>query len=357
MTTPENKIESQAKNVAEPKTSDQFRGNIAYTPSEILRIDDLDPTGRDHTHPTPLDPRSLQFLRGGYDYFGNSARRLTHRVEVMAERVGLPEYELERAISEIDAQANWRYERNQESYERLMDAVDIEKRFLDDEMKLIIHLARTGDASLPQLVRLIKEYPQMISAEVFKFTKPFDIEAMELAMQNLKNQIADLTRNFQDAEVTLHFDDEKLTPLKDPYIDDTGVCVEKYLLADIRSKDSHSQIIAKTTELIVSPGLKLKRAMPQPKEITFEDKRYDACLLPLSLTAYLRTIDYERREGYIEPDMGARALKAAEMLASLEEHRPDVFVPPDISDDMLEAYLEAMHSAATRNGAIELAGE
>lgn len=349
MTTTENQADSPSRRGAIEKTSDLFRGGVEYIPSEIMRIDDLDPTGREHTHPTPLDPESMWMLRDGRnDYFGNSMRRLVHRVEVVAKRVGLPEDELERVMTEIGTQANWRCARNQESYERLMNAVDAGKPLLDDEMKRIIRLARTGDADLPQLVRLIKEYPQMISAEVFKFTKPFDSEAMELAMQNLKDQVADLTRNFRDAEVTLHFDDNHMTRLKDPYIDDTGVCVEKYLLADIKSRDSHSQIIAKTTELIVSPGLKLKQPLPEPQEIVFDGRRYDACLLPLSLTAYLRTFDYEKREGYIHPNIGARAVKAAEILAALQKDVPDVFVPPGLPEDMLEVYAEAVRTAAMR---------
>jgi len=307
--------------------SDQIKELTSDVPARVplrLPYDHLHPRNDDACNPTPLDPSHAAYFVDGDDtvsYVSASGVMLDSRLEEAVDAVGMPREDVssayERAHAEIVEGHNGRIRRNDESYQRLLEAIERKKKPIDDAMFDIIQAARAGAADWPQLVRLIKEYPEMISVEAFKFTKPFSDGDRDEARALINEKVRHLQATFRDAVVTVY---DSWEELKKPFIDEDGVRVRKYRIAEIRSETSHTELIVKETDLIVPPDMPLSEsASRSPVDIvSIEGTNYDARLLPFGITAYLLTGEYKKRAGYHEPDLASRAMGAAALKSSLD---------------------------------------
>ena len=262
--------------------------------------------------PVPLDPDNM-FVRDHLDPYGDSTNLRTfrqHALESTATQFSIAELassEFPPAFigllhQEMEHQINNRSDHNTGALARLKQAC-AERPPTDDLMHSIIARARTGTATLPEMVRLLKEYPEMISIGTSDCRDALDQSTLIRAEEDALHMAPYLSRNFNDAEVTLRGEssckDSELAP---------GVQVNKRVLADIRSRDSHLQLILKTP--VLRHGL---------REFRF------------GVSTYLRVADRKQRPGYqheeidftfienLPPEQARRVLGALAGGASIHE--------------------------------------
>lgn len=239
--------------------------------------------------PTPLDPDGV-FIdpNTGWDYSVGyqpqpSSEHYTFRDFIHESRTRaisfagkglLPDSLVEFLDVETGRQTENRISHNVAALERLKAAV-IARPPKDDAMLDIIQQARAGMASLPEMVRLLKEYPEMISIETSNYRGVLNSESHGRALHEALLMVPYLRDNFHDARVTpslqVSYSDSSLV---------SAVRVKKQVLADIESIDSHTQLVLKVP--IITAGSR-----------AFE----------LGVTTYLRVFDRKNRAGYaVEPD-------------------------------------------------------
>ncbi len=352
---------------------EMLRAPIVIDDPTRLSYSELDPHNVEATRPTSVTPYSLYIL--GDDGTGNHITysgvstlvveaRMDDAVEVANLDPDDPSQAYARGLQEALNSLAGRMRRNQESFERLMKAVEQGNVPLDDEMFRIIYAARGGSLEpheknvppdLAQFVRLLKEYPEMISVETFKFAKPFDPQAREEAREVIKQQVWDLQREFKDAEVTVY---DPWLELKEPYIDENGTRVSKFVAASIRSRDSSSELIVKETDLIVPP-LACGDGENSPvrvEKMTIQGAVYEQVgTLPDTILSYLRVTGYEQQPGYEPPEQAKRRLAELAVRSTLtgEESVPmspeereqlklcghDLAILSELPPEMVESYL------------------
>jgi hypothetical protein len=291
--------------------------------------------------PTPLDPYAVQ--RDGVNYVIASQHILEDRLTQKAASIGLaPEY-MDTALQELMAALGVRIERNSKSYERLVATTDAAT--IDDTMRAIIEKARAAAADTQELLRLIKEHPDMISIEFFKRTTPFDMDEYREAYTELQHLVMTLKDRFIDADVSFDFKEKIVTT--EPFMTEHGAFVWKERIGEARSVDSHTEIIVKHSMLALPPALQLRGV--KHNVIRSENGGQSLNLLPLGISAYFRTADYKTRPGYTSPEDEHRSDVNLDLIAALGE-RASIHeeVWHNIPPDMREIYAHHANRTAER---------
>lgn len=265
--------------------------DCAFT--DTVPYDQLDPVR--NSNPTPLDPHHiiLPYPGGFVEY----AQRKLHTRAAEACRkyniVNSSDAAL-RIHEEVAGEGlTTRINRNDEAMTRLLESVCQRGVALDKYMQEIILKARAGNANPSELLRLVKEYPD-VTVEFFKFVKPLDESAMSNAWSYLRAQVIRVRREFRDAEISVYPDGRE--PITSWYIDPHGVLVTKYRMGVARSAWSDTEIIAKKTQLIMPPDEQIGGEPGEIKTITTDDgTRIDMNLYTLGLSAYYRSVDHKQR--------------------------------------------------------------
>jgi|GEM_PF-3206061 len=286
-----------------------FSEPVEYGRLGLVDYDDLRP--HRNSNPTPLDPYHI-YAVGDADYAAYARDRLHARVSQACEAYGITDQQLQLAIHQEvagDALDN-RIQRNHESMTRLHDSVIEAGLPLDEAMVDIIRRARVGEANPSELLRLIKEHPEMISVEVAKFVKPLDQRQIANAWNYICAWMMHMQSEFRDAEIYLSAAGEER--LVSQYLTPEGVLVSKFKLGEARSASSCTEIIAKYTQLVVPYDQVIGGEPGQTLTLTdAEDEEQHVGLYPLGLSAYYRTADYKSRTGYRRPGPARRKINEA----------------------------------------------
>jgi len=263
----------------DPSTTDflraQLESNIAFSP-------------RDEYSPTPLDPYNT-IVGGAVPYEPRLAARFVGRAVEFQNAFGLPDDVYGRGSNELIDAHGVRCKRNNDSLARLKDAINWDNA--DPELLSIIQKARQAAADPQELLRLIKEYPDMISVEFFKSHPLFDIRKHEEVRRQLMGRLILLQQSFQDAEIILNSTEDNTDAAKHETTD-TGVIILKQVFGKALSKDSETDIVVKQS-MILTPDT---TPLPvQSLKTRLGSNGYN--VLPLGVSAYFRTTDYKQRLG------------------------------------------------------------
>ena len=239
--------------------------------------------------PTPLDPDGVFMARNGwdeqigrhtdtpYDYpfrifaLDSAMRQIAFEKQTGLITDGVAEFLQAEAVVQIDNRAD----HNVVSLALLAQALEMRPP-KDNTMLDIIFRARAGMATLPEQVRLIKEYPEVLSIETSNTRNiPTRAESYDHVRDALQ-MAAYLKKNFSDALVTVG----SITPPTVSYSDYIkGIMVKKTVIASILSQDSHTELVMK------EPAYELN------------GKKW-----PMGVTTYLRVYDRHERPGYHKED-------------------------------------------------------
>lgn len=243
---------------------------------------------RDDYSPTPLDPYNCQ-LNKAVDYPSQAQTKLQQGALEALHEFSLPEDVYMRGLSELLEAQYIRCSRNTESFQRLIHGIDWQTA--DPTLVDIIQRARQGAADPQELLRLIKEYPVMISVEFFKSHPMFNVSASEVVRKQLMGKLAWLQRSFDDAEIVwtgLEDDDYaskyELTP--------NGAIVFKQVLGKALSHDSAADIVLKQSHIATPNNTPLP---VQSRRVKIGGEALN--VLPLGVSAYFRVADYKERVG------------------------------------------------------------
>lgn len=250
---------------------------------EPIHISGYDYSNGRTAPPTPLDPENV-FISGWDTHIGRLARApydqnyldfaITHSVvdvDFLVQSGILNEEAGVKIKSELVAQIVNRARHSHEAFNRLVGA--LAQRPADNEMLEIVGRLRAGQATLPEMVRTLKEYPEMLSVETSNYRSMLSELDAEKAIDEAWTMAYDLRDNFKDAEIAVH---ERNKPGTMTFSKDVQGVVAKTVMADIMSLDSHSQLVLKV------PYMNLGGPM----------------LKKMGVTTYLRTRDYTERPGY-----------------------------------------------------------
>lgn len=262
-----------------------YREGLAKMLEEPIHLTSAD-IDIESTRPTPLDPdhvyvRNLDRPIGEWytptpeepyvDFVGRAA---VAQVLFYADLIGIGEGAMRKLLElETKTQINVRAEHNMHALKRLIPA--LLERPADDVMIEIIQKARSGGADLPEMVRLIKEYPEMGSIETSSFHATAGGDEGYDPVRAAYAFAGTLISTFRDAEVRLGSNgippkvkDSTLLP---------GVKTRTEVIATIASHDSYTEMVMKYSFIELKGIQKL-----------------------LGLTTYLRTRDHDRSEDIME---------------------------------------------------------
>lgn len=278
-------------------------------------------------HPTPLDSERVQLAASEHDqpghnrplgYYEAAMIELGARAHEACERAGLPEgWELN-VIDEIVAQNTIRVSHNSDAYARLRQA--LEQRPASVDLLQSIQRARGGMASTAEMVSLLAAYPEMVSIETHKITKPFDSELFDEVDARIRYELAALQHMaLPGGEIIIALSNMEGEPFGSwTFLDTNGTLVEKQVVAEINVPGNRFELIRKMTTMIMPGELQLTGVAPRFRLVDLPDgNELFINAQPLSLTYYMRTYDYRQRLAYAEqapvphPLVGARAIKAA----------------------------------------------
>lgn len=286
-----------------------FRGPIQYRPTQEWA-------------PTPLDSYATN-VETGAPITVKLGVSLEDRAVEAAKLYALPS-DLEFIMTnELLKAQSGRCEKNRVSFERLLR--QIEGVTLDDAMVQIIEKARGSAADPQELLRLIKEYPNMISVEFFKSHAMLDGKKYELIAKQLVGLIHALRQSFRDADVHISSAEERRASCVWAITDD-DILIWREKIAEARSADAYIEVMAKNSMLLLPEEF----TSPYPFMVATVSG-IERKLLPLATSAYYRTGDYQKRLTGISgtaQQLGARATKNDPISAKL---------PPDMRDIYLRA--------------------
>ncbi len=294
--------------------AERFHGPIDYSPI-------------DEYAPTPLDPEAAEYAK--VPAVHTIAIGLSRRAEEAATLHRLPRKLAETMEYELRLAHERRSNKNRASFDRLLK--QIEGKELDDAMAQIIEKARQSAADPQELLRLIKEYPDMISLEFFKGHSVLDIERYKEINNRLTTVLETLRSSFQDAEVLPCSDEERRKSGAFAFGTGggVGVCISREKVAEARSVDSRVEILVKNSFLVLPKDL----IHPYPSmAATIQGE--ERTLLPLATMAYFRTVNFQQRLQTLSAtgkELGAIAVEGDPILAK---------IPPE----MRSAYLETRNS-------------
>lgn len=236
--------------------------------------------------PTALDPDNVfvkpinslsekDDIEHGVPYKDYVTHMVLESVSADAETSGATDQAHDFLVAETMMQMVNRMDHNREAFSRL--EVALAERPADDMLLEIVRKARRGSAELTEMVRLIKEYPEMVSIETSSVYVtagvPNGYDPIKAAYAAVRTLIAD----FNDAEVTPGGQDSS------PHVEEStlmpGCKTRKRVIATLASVDSLSEMVLK--EVLVTVG----------------EHEY-----LLGVTTYLRTGDHKNRPGYAPDD-------------------------------------------------------
>ncbi len=308
--------------MGESDRQDRFTAPIAYR-------------GVERGAPTPLDAYRVYVGtdEDHVNYIHDAQSRTSRRIHEAGAAIGLPEPYQQLADRELDAALDVRVARNSASYERLLSKIS--GGSVDGALYEIIQKARAGGASASELLRLVKENPEMISVEFFKRQPLFDTEEYSRSVADLDATLRQVQAEFQDAEITLL---SKPVMTAEPFATEHGAIVWKEKIGDCKTYDSHSEIITKHTMLALPPTVQLRGVKYNHIKINGQTLN----LLPMGISAYFRAADYKERAGYASPEGEVRHELTPEFLQSLGRHAErHAEILQGIPRDMWDAYLSA----------------
>lgn len=298
----------------------------------------------DDATPTPLDPSNVFVFKGmdtqcSYVQFAHT--ETMRRLDVVNDRLDLPDGTYNRIADELCIQLEIRCSRNADSMARLKNAIYGHK--VDDELIEIIKRARKGTAEPEEIIRLIKEYPDMISAEMYKVTKPFDPQSLGFIENQINDRIMMLSDTFESAEVTQI--DSRATGKSTSFLDENGAYIEKDVILELKSRDSHTEIIRKKTGIMLPPQLQLPGVERNYRKIPRVDsKEWELVdVQPISVSYYARAADYKTRAGYERESISAPS-KSIDADSLMDDDIASVIADPD----MREAYYQAAMATQKR---------
>lgn len=258
----------------------------------------------DDANPTPLDPDNVfvnhsDLVFDGMDidpvymnYLEAAEYELSLRLREACAIYGLPDSAQAHVEKAIMNALHARCVQNAQSMMRLKKVLygggQMSDEFLD-----IVARARNGTADFREVIRLVKEVPEMISAELFKLTRPFDRSFLGMAEERFDELMADLATSFWSAELVKYDQPQS----HEPYVDtQSGTVVKKDVLYALRSETSDTQIVRKTTYWAVPVDVRL----PGGEETILIESEgsiipTDVRLVPLSVSYYARAADYKER--------------------------------------------------------------
>ena len=300
-----------------------FNRDIEYP---ITKIESLPPY-----RATPLDPLNLYV--GGlstnlgryfqeYQSYQNYALSMTGKLAY--DTASMYGNNMEAAFlmqRELDEQIRNRCTHNTEAFLRLGQAVRGTSgvREIDNQLLELILRARSGMAELPELLRIIKEFPDMISVETSNAHALLTLPEATRYRDAARAHTMELKHNFNDARVTLNDDEVAESQSFSKNVPDTRVT--KYVLATIESETSSTQHVLKIAQLSTSVG---RFYIPR---------------------TYFRATDYRSRPGY-----GHESIDDEPEVTSV--------IPIDVGDDEIapqianpehrQWYLAALAGAAER---------
>lgn len=319
---------------AEGRYYDLLMKPLEYHDPSMADYHELDP--EQNGNPTPLDPFSLSI--GNVNYPTHSRVKITNRIDQAIEYYGVPDDIAKMIYNEAQYTQDLRNERNSQSMQRLRNTIEhhLGDRIVDDAMHDIIAKARAGTAAPAELLRLIKEYPEMIAVEFYKFTKPLDREAMALARYTSEAMMLRLAQpgGFLSAEIKPLIG-KSAEVISRTFSPRNNVYVEKRRIGIIGSSTSNTEAIIKCT-YIASPAL--DGAALRHAEDAEEDHQVDyqlvrvadgtlvVALMPVSVSAYFRAADYAERQGYTAPEQRSSIEASYQGTVGLDSYLGDVAI-------------------------------
>lgn len=274
----------------DPRLRDVLTVPIVLSPEEYA-------AGRSDP-PTPLDPDNVVIYggeklgdhNGGFD--GKTFREYaldsaSLQIDYMRTYSAYPADIIELLAAEAYAQINNRCDHSARALERLTLALTNRPPSEDamEDMIDIIYRTRAGTATLAEQLRLIKEYPEIISIETSNTQTFVELEDDDEPVKNVMAMATRLRDEFHDAVVTLGSvidqseSESELIP---------GIVVRKKVIAEVESVDSHTELVLKTPILA---GITIDRRT-----------------LRLGATTYLRAHDRKDRIGYHDEDEDTQEL-------------------------------------------------
>ncbi len=238
--------------------------------------------GNQPGEPTPLDPKNVFVRRAdkpsdwndlelGTPYYDHAISSASESVALHADLTGADEMLTRYLVSETCMQIENRMKHNEEAFVRLSGVLT--NRPTDENMLDIAYRARYGKASLPEMLRLIKEYPEMVSIETSSFYATAGGPEGYNPIREAYAAAGSLVKLFEDAEV--RFGGDSAIPQTKESTLLEGSKVRKRVLATIVSVDSHTEMVLKET-IVVLGGREFL----------------------LGVCTYFRTGDRQNRPGY-----------------------------------------------------------
>lgn len=260
----------------------QYRERLAGVLCEPIYVNAAEYTRGRKAPPTPLDPDNVYFngLADNRGWTIHQEHSTTYREYAINSGMAANGFVMDISSinaevgewygAEVIAQVNNRCDHNSAALTRLAEALT--HRPADDTILGIVKAARCGRADLPSLVRLIKEYPEMVSIETSHYRRPMSGNGDYNPVRAAYEAASNLAATFADAEVTLG-KTEPPKVLESELV--PAVKTRKSVIATIASIDSNTQMVLKETFSEV-----------------------DGREVILGVTTYLRTSDHRERPGY-----------------------------------------------------------
>lgn len=253
------------------------RLDFAVSSPLLFNVSDYDtmPANR----PTPLDPNGVYVAGENNKIFISPNEPVpyeTYALQLAATRAAqvgvLPGHDVPQHVlyAELEAQITNRCEHNASAFARLSQALAA-REAQGDMLEIILRL-RAGTANLPEMLNVIKQYPEMIAIETSNFVRFFDTDAVAAAVRQARINTASLAQSFNDAQLEMHATELGVSDSSQV----GGVKVQKILLGSVRSADSDTQHVLKVVHV---PGV-------------------NGQLEPCAVTTYFRAARYKEYAGY-----------------------------------------------------------
>ncbi len=263
--------------------------DIARRPRDIFCMGD-----RSAAYVTPLDPTHVFVTRQRLEFPAFMVQTMIRDQQGfmgkdMSERVA-PAV-VETITDELVVGGGFRCAHNEAAMKRLLEVMQF--RPPSHETYQSIQRARGGEALPHEITRIIKEYPEMISAELHRTIVALDKDVRDRVVAKMDEDLMRLAEHspWSDVEVYPRHEREQTSFS----IDDRGLVVSKHRVASARSIDSDVEVIRTEVGIAVlrdNEGNIIKSGLPSRNE------RYD--MLPIAVSEYVRTADYRERRA-IQP--------------------------------------------------------
>lgn len=246
---------------------------------------------------TPLDPTYTIVSESGLPFPSHMVQLLVQDPrefigEEMDERI---DWQVVGTITdEVVVGSGMRCTHNNAAMNRLLDVMH--ERQPTPEMSDIIKRARRGEAPPHEIVRIVKEYPEMLSAELHRVVVGLDSDIWNNVIAEMDDGLQRLAQNSPWSEVEIYEPgDREQTSFS---IQPSGLVIVKHRVASARSADSDVEIIRAKTGIVVAHDEQGRLVRPKPSR---GDVPHE--ILPIAVSEYARTADYAERRALRPLDM------------------------------------------------------